>query len=194
MSQDEGHVVSENVFTNQVAAVHDADYISSHTRLSERAEDILYEIGFEIGDDLESVSMVDVVSVPGGGPKIVKEIFDFRHQNLNNSVQVQISQQEEKGALGLLIDGLKVRPKRVLTSLNIQTLEEFVKLHWTTILQAHSCGRETFDLIIELQNRVRKLLLNNPNPTYEQLLLLINSDPGHIIQYPDFSSLRQPQL
>ncbi|MEI7986012.1 MAG: hypothetical protein WCI55_10325 [Armatimonadota bacterium] len=144
-------------------------------KLGQKALDVLYEIGFEEGDDLTDVLLVDIVSVPGGGPKVAKEILQFRESKLTREFSLKFTQDEHWTILHQLISISRVRTQNVITRMNPQTVIEFVNLSSEFILSTRCCGRETYDEVFGLQCDMRKILLKNPNVSYEQLMEAIAS-------------------
>lgn len=159
--------------TSRLAA---PDPLSSQFRpaiLSPKALDVLYELGFEEGDDLTDVSLVDIVSVPGGGPKIAEEILRFRESSLTKVLHLDFTPDEHRIILESILSSFKVRAKNVMVGLNPQTVQEFLNISWRTLLSARSCGRETFDHIFELQCDLRRTFAEYPDISCENLITLL---------------------
>ncbi len=144
-------------------------------KLGQKALDVLYEIGFEEGDDLTDVRLVDIVSVPGGGPKVVKEILQFRERIIRMDPSLAFTPQEHLEILKQLMAVSRVRTQNVIVTMNPQTVSEFVNLSSEVILSTKNCGRETYDELFGLQSEIRKILEANPNASHDQLIDAIAS-------------------
>jgi hypothetical protein len=160
---------------NRIVVESTPNKVSPITLLSHKALNVLYEIGFEEEDDLTDLLLVDIVSVPGGGPKIAKEILRFRESKCRKEFSQVFTQEENWTVLQFLISISRVRTKNVIASMSPQTVIEFVNLSWETILATRSCGRETYDQIFGLQSELRWILVENPNISANQLLEKIAS-------------------
>ena len=148
---------------------------SLEIQLGQKALDVLFEIGFEEGDDLTDVRLVDIVSVPGGGPKIAKEILRFRESKLRKVFSVHCTKEEHLTVLQYLISCSRVRTQNVIVTINPQTILEFVNLSSEAILSTKNCGKETYDEIFGFQSEIRKILDANPNTSHDQLMDAIAS-------------------
>ena len=158
------------------SAVVMSSHLSPHPiQLGVKALDVLYEIGFEDGDDLTDVSLVDIVSVPGGGPKIAKEILNFRESTLRSEFSLGFTQEEHWKVLHSILSLCRERAKNIIVQLKPRTVPEFINFGWEDILSTRSCGRETFDQIFSLQSEVRKILTQNQDISSEDLRIKIVS-------------------
>jgi len=138
--------------------------------LSRRAREVLFQLGLEETNDLSSLTMDEIMAIPGTGPKTVLEVLTLKYSRPFEIQVLDWSKTEKLYIFELILRSLSSRACSMLDKLGIRDFESFVAMNPLHVLTSDSSGKKTFDEVSELQMRIRSLFSANPRASADLVL------------------------